>query len=700
MVEVIPEQKEVKEVKYVKSPEELLEVNQERQSGELKKTLGFTIIFVVALNFIFDSSILYVPQYSVYFSQTASIISWILMSLIGIYVALCYAELISMFPTSGGTYELSKITFGTFISFFVGWLTWLVGNIGLAISIPEGLQILIPYFTPLAYIFKAIIAMITIYFFSQLAKHGKDIGTKAIYYFTIIIFIEFALILVPMVIDLPALTGHGDIRTHISKENYHPFFPSENSLTNIGLILGSVFIVCTSLFGLSGVSYLAGEVKDPQKVLPKVYKWAMIIVAVTSIVIVAVSLGVLDRSTYIDSENYFHDIAVKTLGGYSFVIPTIILIIAGFIYFSEGLAWLLSGPRLIFSIAKDKLFPTHFAYIDKESGTPLHAINFQARILYLFIIFTYLLYIFGDAWELDVFYYLLSVFILLSVILVCVTLLSIPLLRKKLPTVERPYKVPCGTWLPYILVGTFVVITVLWFIHEETNLLVFGTALGLLLLGIPIYGLLVIYFDPDVYIKLKKFMVRLSRFYEPLLLPIETKNQMYDYLGDLNNKKILQYGCSSHRLTLELAEKVSPTGKVYVADLVDKTIDVINAHLKTRNINHVHTFHDEHQVNRIHPHIPEVDAIVSVGMLGHIQDLRKVAKEMSTLLPEGGKILFKEEVDFLRVIPNIGWIALPDKVIEIFAEEGIRINYFRQKKLFWTDLIVYGMKTKYDIPMV
>ncbi len=700
MVENVPEQKEVKEVKYVKSPEELLEVNQERQSGELKKTLGFTIIFIVALNFIFDSSMLYVPQYSVYFSQAASILSWIIMSLLGIYIALCYAELISMFPTSGGTYEVSKVTFGTFISFSVGWLTWLVGNIGLAISIPEGLQILVPYYTPLAYVFKAIIAIITVYFFSQLAKHGKDIGTKVVYYFTIIIFIEFAMILVPMIIDFPALTGHGELTTHISKENYHPFFPSDNFFTNIGLILGSVFIVSTSLFGLSGVSYLAGEVKDPQRVLPKVFKWAMIIVAVTSIVMAIVSIGILDRDTYINSENYFHDIAVETLGKYSFVIPTIILIIAGLIYFSEGLVWILSGPRLIFSIAKDKLFPTYFAHIDKESGTPLNAIQFQSKILYLFIIATYVLYIFSDAWELDVFYYLLSVFILLSVILVCVTLLSIPLLRKKLPNIERPYRVRCGTWLPYTLVGAFVIITILWFIHEETNILVFGTAFGLLLLGVPIYGLLVVYFDPEVYIKLKKFMVKLSRFYEPLLLPIATKNQIYDYLGDLNNKKILQYGCSSHKLTLELAEKVSPTGKVYVADLVDKTIEVINAHLKKRNINHVHTFHDEHQVNRIHPHIPQVDAIVSVGMLGHIQDLRKVAKEMSALLPEGGKILFKEEVDFLRFIPNIGWIALPDKVVEIFAEEGIRINYFRQKKLFWTDLIIYGMKTKYDIPMV
>ncbi|MBI3033424.1 amino acid permease [Candidatus Woesearchaeota archaeon] len=700
MPEEIPRTKD--DFRYVKSAEELLELQSAKETSgtELKKTLGFGIIFVLALNFIFDSSILYVPQYSVYFAGAASIISWILMAMIGIYVALCYAELISMFPTSGGTYEVSKISFGTLTSFMVGWITWLVGNIGLAISIPEGLQILVPYYTPLAYIFKAVLVIITVYFFSELAKRGKDIGSKIIFYFTLLILIEFIVIILPMFIDFPALTGEGRLTTAIIPQLYHPFFPAKDFFTNIGLILGSVFIVSTYAAGLSGVSYLSGEVKEPQKTLPKVFKWSTIIVAITSVIIAIASLGIIDRETLINSENYFHDIVLVTLGDYTPIIATIVLIFAGFIYFSEGLPWILSGPRLIFSVAKDKLFPTKYAQIDKEFGTPLHAIKFQRTVIIIFIAITYFLYIMSDAWELDVFYYLLSLFISLSILLVSITLIAIPVLRKKKPLAERPYKVPFGTWLPYVLVYLFILISVLWFIHEETRILVLGTTALLLLIGILMYGLLIIYFDPEVYIKFKKFIVGLYLLHDQLFLSDTVKQQMYDFLGELTSKKVLQYGCTSHDFTLELAKKVTPSGKVYATDLIDKTIERINYHIKKGNITHVHTIHDEHQVNRIHPHIPPVDAIISLGMLGHIQDLRKIAKEMNALLSEGGKIVFKEEVDLFRIMPTIGWIALPEKVVEIFAEEGIRINYVYKKRLFWTDLIVYGMKTKYDVPMV
>ena len=44
-------------LKFIKSADELMGVKEEKSSGELKKTLGFGILFVLALNFIFDSSI-------------------------------------------------------------------------------------------------------------------------------------------------------------------------------------------------------------------------------------------------------------------------------------------------------------------------------------------------------------------------------------------------------------------------------------------------------------------------------------------------------------------------------------------------------------------------------------------------------------------------------------------------------------------
>ena len=692
-------------LKYIKSAEELLEIKDpEAESNQLGKTLGFGIIFIVALNFIFDSSILYIPQYTAYFSGNASIIGWVLMTFISIYIAMCYGELISMFPTSGGIYEVSKITFGNFTSFLVGWLNWLVGNLGLALAIPAGLEVLIPYEfilgnAILTYIFKAIICISTLYLFSYFAKRGKDIGTKVIFYITIVILLTFAVFIIPMIVDIPALT-QGEITSKFNNAYYKPFFLENNTKHNIALIIGSMFIMTTSLFGLSGISYLSGEVKDPQKNLPKVFKWSMIVVAITTLIVAIVSIGIIDNETYINSDSYFYDISLVTLGDISPYIASVLLIIGGLIYFSEGLAWILSGPRLIYSIAKDKLFPTKFAKIDEQYKTPIQAAKFQEKTITIFIIIIYLLYMFSEQLnELDTFYYTLSTFIFLSIILVCLTILAIPVLREKFPEIERPYKVPFGKFLPYIIIGIFLLMIMYWIKHEEYGILVLTTVVILLLLGIPVYFLLVIAFDSDVYNKLKKFITPFSWIYEPFLLSKNVKNEIYSKIGEINDKKIFQYGSIGSNFTIELAEKIGQ-GKIFVTDTSEKTIAKIYARQQKKNLTNLTAIQDEHQVNRIHPHIPKVDAIISFGMLGHIQDLRKVSKEMAAILPEGGRIVFKEEIDMLKILPNIGWIAQPEKVIEIFKEEGIKINYIKVKRLFWTDLYVYGIKSKYDVPMI
>ncbi len=690
------------QLKFIKSADELLEIKEEKEDGgELKKTLGYGIIFILALNFIFDSSLFYVPPYGVSFAGKASLLSWLLIALIGIYIAMCYGELISLFPSSGGIYEVSKITFGTFTSFIVGWLNWLTGNIGVAISITAGLEVLIPYYSPTAYIIKAIICFATIFFFSYLAKLGKDIGNTLIFYFTLIIIFALAILIIPMIIDIPSLTSHGVLSSHVNFHLFKPFFPNDDGKLNFALILGASFFACTSLFGLSAVSYLSGEVKEPEKTLPKVFKWSMITVAIITLLFIITSFGVLDTKTYTESTSYYSDIVQTTLGSYGSFFVSFLVIIAGILYFSEGLGWILSGPRLIYSIAKDKLFPTSFAKLDPQYQTPVRAIKFQAKTLSLFIIVVYLMYLFPKFFkEVDPFNYFFFLYIFLTLILVVITLLSIPILREHYPEMKRPYKVPFGMILPYIIIAILFLIVVFWIKYDEQGLLVLISAIAALLIGIPIYVLLVIYFDPDVYLKLKRFLIYVNWIYEPFTLSKEVKTEIYGKIGELAGKKVLQYGCLRSKFTIELAAKVGNDGRIFVTDLSDKTILHLIRKLEHKKIQNVDTFHDEHQINRIHPHIPKIDVIISISMLGHIQDLRKVAKEMSALLPDGGRIIFKEEVDQLKFVPNIGWLAQPEKVVEIFKSEGIQINFVYVKRLLWTDMYVFGIKSKYDVPVV
>ena len=99
---------------------------------------------------------------------------------------------------------------------------------------------------------------------------------------------------------------------------------------------------------------------------------------------------------------------------------------------------------------------------------------------------------------------------------------------------------------------------------------------------------------------------------------------------------------------MHLAEAVNPHGRVYATDLSEKDLVITKKRLRKKGHTHVVVIHDEHQINRVHPSIPHVDAIVSIGMMGYLQDVKKVLKEMRELLPYGGKIVFVDYVDFFK----------------------------------------------------
>ena len=74
----------------------------------------------------------------------ASLISWGILSLISVYIAMCFAELTAMFPKAGGVYEFAKQAYGRFWSFVIGWTTSIAGSVTIAMLLLGALQYLIP----------------------------------------------------------------------------------------------------------------------------------------------------------------------------------------------------------------------------------------------------------------------------------------------------------------------------------------------------------------------------------------------------------------------------------------------------------------------------------------------------------------------------------------------------------------------------
>jgi ubiquinone/menaquinone biosynthesis C-methylase UbiE len=278
--------------------------------------------------------------------------------------------------------------------------------------------------------------------------------------------------------------------------------------------------------------------------------------------------------------------------------------------------------------------------------------------------------------------------------------LSVPILRKKEQSARRDFKVPFAKLTSALLMAFISILLLVWGFSDEAAAATLKLGFSLIFVGIPIYLMLEIYYNPDAIIKLNDALAYLTLLTEKIILPKNVRKEILALLGDVKGKRVLEFGCSVGTLTMHLAESVNPSGRIYATDLSRRDLIITKKRLVKKGDTHVIVVHDEHQVNRVHPSIPHVDAIVSIGMMGYLQDVRKVLKEMRDLLPYGGKIVFVDYADFFGILPNVAWLS-NDRVIEkMFRDSGFSVFVTRKRGLFWNYVYVYGIKFHENIPYV
>src|SRR3989338_166202 len=112
--------------------------------AELKRVLGFWTILSLAIASIMGTGIFFGAAIGSSYSGNASILSWVIISLVAVYISTFFGELVALFPKAGGIYEFSKHAYGRFTSFLMGWLALLVGNLTTALLIVAAIDYLIP----------------------------------------------------------------------------------------------------------------------------------------------------------------------------------------------------------------------------------------------------------------------------------------------------------------------------------------------------------------------------------------------------------------------------------------------------------------------------------------------------------------------------------------------------------------------------
>ncbi|KAL5290896.1 SLC7A6.2 family protein [Megaselia abdita] len=392
-----------------------------------------------------------------------AIIVWILSGLLSMVGALCYAELGTMIPKSGGDYAYIGVAFGQLPAFLYLWVALLIivptGNAITALTFAQYLlQPLWPNCTPpveavqlLAAVMTCVLTVINCYNVKLVTK-VTDIftGTKIL-----------ALLIIVAAGIWYLCAGN--------TENWSE--PMRGSLTTPGSIALAFY---SGLFSYSGWNYLnfvTEELQNPYKNLPKAICISMPVVTIIYVVANVAYFSVLTPDELLSSEAVAVTFGNKMLGFMSWLMPFFVACST----FGSLNGAIFSSSRLFFVGARNGHLPAAISLINVHCFTPIPS------LIFLCVISLVLLFI-------PNIYSLINYVTFVEALFTLMSISGLLWLRKTQPKTERPIKVKLIFPIIYLITCSFLVISSVYVSPIEV-----GVGVAIILLGIPVYFLTIKY---------------------------------------------------------------------------------------------------------------------------------------------------------------------------------------------------------------
>jgi len=387
---------------------------------------------------------------------------WVAGGLFALCGALSLAELASAFPRTGGIFAYIKEGFGRLPAFLFGWAEISViraAAVGaIAITFAEYFLRVIGV-NPAEYArYVAAAAIITMGTVNIL---GVKWGTLAINITTLakyggLLFI----IIVALAIGLPRTGGY-----------YTPALPEGSfTMSAFGLALVSVL---WAYDGWADLSYTGGEVKDPERNLPRALIGGTLAVIVIYLLANIAYLAVIPVEEMRRSPLVAADVAQKVIGpaGVVFVGVTVMLSTFGTLTGS-----LFTSPRIFFAMAEDGLFFRSVAKVHPKFHTPHIAIGINILLAVVFVLIRN-------------FEQLADAFVTAIVPFYALGVAAIFVVRKR-PGYAPAFRVPGYPFVPLLFVLSTLYLLGNALIDPSSRLAT-AITLGIVLLGIPVFYLTV-----------------------------------------------------------------------------------------------------------------------------------------------------------------------------------------------------------------
>lgn len=421
---------------------------------QLLRKLGLLDATLIIIGIVIGSGIFLLPNVIARSlpSRGAILAVWIVAGVLSAFGALAYAELGAMMPATGGQYVYLREAYGPCCAFLCGWVFVLAVMPGGIAFLAVGFSIYLGHFIPLTPSLSTTVSVLLVAALSAINYIGVEQGAWIQRIFT-------AAKIAGLVLVIGAAAFYTQGPAH-AQTVAQPL-----SYTGIGVAMTACLMAYN---GWSYVSFVAGEVKNPQRNIPASLMIAMVAVIALYMSANLAYMNVLTVPEIAATERVGSAVAERTMGsiGASVLSAVVLLSVIGAINGN-----ILTAARVPFAQARDGMFFRRFGQVHPRFKTPAFAIVAQALWSGLLIL--------TGSYETLFTYSILSAWIFYAL-----SVAAVWILRRKLPDLPRPYRM----WgYPYTLI-LFLIVSV-WFMADAliTQTKPSLMAIAIAAAGVPFY---------------------------------------------------------------------------------------------------------------------------------------------------------------------------------------------------------------------
>jgi len=305
----------------------------------LRREIGTWGLVANSVNIIIGAGIFILPALVAERLGSGSLVAYLICGLLMLLIMLCFADVGTKITVTGGAYSYIETAFGK----FAGFLTTNIFIFGAAVmanaAVANGLADTISYFFPL---FKQL--WIRILFFAVIFGFLAYFNVRGIRSAMTIVKINTITKLVPLL--MIAILGWF-------------FFRSSDIVITAGNSIGDIgeisLILLFAFVGAETALNVSGEIKDPEKTIPK-----GIIISVAVVVVLYMTIQLVVQTILGDSIAGHKDAPLAETAGIMFGTTGILIVLIGaaFSMFGNISGMVLNMPRVLYAAARDRIIPS------------------------------------------------------------------------------------------------------------------------------------------------------------------------------------------------------------------------------------------------------------------------------------------------------------------------------------------------------